>query len=170
MLRFLLADDAVLCEFVYDHLVRANPEQRDWLEALHADDAEMGESRLFEREGTWYLHITATRDVEEKSEASADKRTPIDVDIGEASILTVCHRDDSGSPVRPRLWADDGKAVRRLGKTYFTAKRRMQKRGSERIAESYGDSLWNQIDDVLHCVTHEVVEHAESVENPVLVL
>ena len=166
---------------------RANPDQRDWLEALDADDAEMGESRLFKRDGMWYLHVTATRDVEDKSEASADERTPADsesaepclatldrtpigVDIGEASLVTVCHRDGSGSPVRPRLWADDGKAVRRLRKTYFTAKRRLQKRGSERIAESYGDALWDQIDDVFHRVTREVVDYAESVENPVLVL
>ena len=149
---------------------RANPEQRDWLEALDADDAEIGESRLFERDGTWYLHVTATRDVEDKSEASADERTPIGVDIGEASLVTVCHRDGSDSPVRPRLWADDGKAVRRLRKTYFTAKRRLQKRGSERIAESYGDALWDQIDDVFHRVTREVVDYAKSVENPVLVL
>ncbi len=148
----------------------ANPEQREWLEAVYADDAEMGESRLFERDGTWYLHVTATRDVEDKSEASADERTPIGVDIGEASLVTVCHRDESGSPVRPELWADDGKAVRRLRKTYFTATRRLQQRGSERIAESYGDSLWDQIDDVFHRVTREVVEYAESVENPVLVL
>jgi len=41
-----------------------NPEQRDWLEALNAGDATMGESRLFERDGTWYLHVTATRDAE----------------------------------------------------------------------------------------------------------
>ncbi|EMA11723.1 RNA-guided endonuclease InsQ/TnpB family protein [Haloarcula marismortui] len=149
---------------------RANPEQREWLEALDADDAEMGESRLFERDGTWYLHITVTRDVEDQSEASADERTPIGVDIGEASLVTVCHRDGSGSPVRPRLWADDGKAVRRLRKTYFTAKRRLQKRGSERITESYADALWDQINDVFHRVTREVVEYAESVENPVLVL
>ena len=165
---------------------RANPEQRDWLEAVYADDAEIGESRLFERDGTWYLHVTATRDVEDKSEASADERTPPDksdepclagldktpigVDIGEASLVTVCHRDESGSPVRPRLWADDGKAVRRLRKTYFTAKRRLQKRGSERIADSFGDALWDQIDDVFHRVTREVVDYAESVENPVLVL
>ena len=149
---------------------RANPEQRDWLEAVYADDAEMGDSRLFERDGTWYLHITATRDVEDQSAASADERTPIGVDIGEASLVTVCHRDDSGSPVRPRLWADDGKAVRRLRKTYFTVTRRLQKRGSERIAASYGDALWDQIDDRFHRVTREVVEYAESVENPVVVL
>ena len=150
--------------------VRANPDQREWLEALHADDATMGESRLFERDGTWYLHVTATREVEKHSAVSADERTPIGVDIGEASLVTVCHRDKRGSPVRPELWADDGKAVRRLRKTYFTAKQRLQKRGSERIAASYGDTVWNQIDDVFHRVTREVVEYAESVENPVLVL
>ncbi|AXR79937.1 IS1341-type transposase (plasmid) [Natrarchaeobaculum sulfurireducens] len=149
---------------------RANPEHREWLEALYADDAEMGESRLFERDGTWYLHVTATRDVEGQSAASNNEQTPIGVDIGEASLVTVCHRDGSGSPVRPRLWADDGKAVRRLRKTYFTATKRLQKRGSERIVESYGNTLWDQIEDVFHRVTREVVEYAESVENPVLVL
>ena len=149
---------------------RANPDQREWIEAVYADDAEMGESRLFERDGTWYLHVTATRDVEDQSSASADERTATGVDIGEASLVTVCHRDERVSPVRPRLWADDGKAVRRLRKTYFTATRRLQKRNSERIVESYGESLWDQIDDVFHRVTREVVAYAESVENPVLVL
>jgi IS605 OrfB family transposase len=108
--------------------------------------------------------------VEDKSEASGDERTLVGVDIGEASLVTVCHRDEHGSPVRPQLWADDGKAVRRLRKTYFTATRRLQTRGSERIAESFGDALWGQIDDVFHRVTRKVVEYAESVENPVLVL
>ncbi|SEO53639.1 hypothetical protein SAMN05216388_10148 [Halorientalis persicus] len=140
---------------------RANPDQRKWLEALYAEDAEMGESRLFERDGMWHLHITATRDVEDKSEASADEQTPIGVDIGEASLVTVCHRDKSGSPVCPRLWADDAKAVRRLRKTHFTAKRRLQQRGSERIADSFGDALWDQIDDVFHRVAREVAEYAD---------
>jgi len=79
-----------------------NPEQRDWLEALNAGDATMGESRLFERDGTWYLHVTATRDAEGGSEVSDEERTPIGVDIGEASLVTVCHRDDHGCPTAPR--------------------------------------------------------------------
>jgi hypothetical protein len=57
-----------------------------------------------------------------------------------------------------------------LRKSYSTATRRLQTRGSERIAESLGDDLWTQIDDVFHRVTREVVNYAESVENPVLVL
>ena len=40
-----------------------NPEQREWLEALHAGDAKMGECRLFDRDGEWYFHIVATREV-----------------------------------------------------------------------------------------------------------
>ncbi len=42
-----------------------NPEQRGWLEALHAGDATMGECRLFDRDGAWYVQIVATRDVTE---------------------------------------------------------------------------------------------------------
>ncbi|WP_225335699.1 RNA-guided endonuclease InsQ/TnpB family protein [Halomicrobium urmianum] len=147
-----------------------NPDQREWLEAVNAGDAEMGERRLFQRDETWYLHVTATRGVEDCSGVAADERTPIGVDIGEASLATVCHRDEGGSPTRPELWADEGKTVRRLRKTYFTATRRLQERGSDRIAESFGDALWNHIDDVFHCVTRDVVEHAESVPNQVLVL
>jgi putative transposase len=85
-------------------------------------------------------------------------------------LLTVCHRDERGSPATPNLWNDEGKRVRQLRETYFTATQRLQKRGSERIAESYGDSLWRQIDDILYTVTSEVVDYADRFENPVLVL
>ena len=50
------------------------------------------------------------------------------------------------------------------------ATRRLQQRGSERIAESYGDELWRHIDHILHTVTSEVVAYADQFENPVLVL
>ncbi|ELZ03217.1 IS1341-type transposase [Natrialba chahannaoensis JCM 10990] len=145
-----------------------NPEQREWLEALHGGAAKMGECRLFDRDGEWYLHVVATRDVKERPSSASE--TPIGVDIGEASLLTVCHRNERGSPTTPTLWNDEGKQVRQLRETYFTATRRLQKRGSERIAESYGDSLWRQIDDILHTVTSEVVAYADQFENPVLVL
>ena len=146
-----------------------NPEQREWLEALQAGDAKMGECRLFDRDGEWYLHIVAKRDVAERQTPSS-VRTPIGVDIGEASLVTVCHRDERGSPTAPNLWNDEGKTVRQLRKTCFTATRRLQKRGSERLAESYGDELWRHIDHILHTVTSEVIAYADQLENPVLVL
>ena len=147
-----------------------NPEQRPWVEAVFAGDADMGECRLFERNGEWFLHMVATRKVEERSTDSVSEETPVGVDIGESALLTVCHRDERGTPTAPTLWTDEGKAVRRLRKTYFTATRRLQERGSERIAESFGDQLWRQIDHILHTVTDAVVEYAAGFENSVLVL
>mgnify|MGYP000403795916 FL=1 len=147
-----------------------NPEQRDWLEAVIAGDADVGEGRLLKRDGTWYFHLTAIRDVPLSSEGPAEERTPIGVDIGAASLVTVCHRDEHGSPTDPELWTDEGKTIRRLRKRYFTTMRRLQRRESERIADTFGDGLWAQIDDILHTVTRGVVEYAESVETPVLVL
>ena len=147
------------------------PEQRPWVEAVFAGNADMGECRLFRRDGEWYLHMVATREIEQRnSESSSADETPIGVDIGDAALLTVCHRDERGTPTAPTLWNDEGKEVRHLRKTYFTATRRLQERGSGRIAESYGDELWRRIDHILHTVTDAVVEHAASVENPVLVL
>jgi IS605 OrfB family transposase len=146
-----------------------NPEQRSWVEAVFAGDAKMGECRLFERDGEWYLHMVATQEVEQRPDSVSDE-TPIGVDIGESALLTVCHRDERGTPTAPTLWNDEGKEVRRLRKTYFTATRRLRERGSDRIADSFGDSLWRRIDHILHSVTDAVVEHAASVENPVLVL
>jgi IS605 OrfB family transposase len=149
-----------------------NPEQRDWMEALNAGDARMGECRLLDCDGDWFLHITVERDVEDRSSAraSADERTPVGVDIGDAALCTVCHRDERGIPTTPELWADDGSEVRRLRKTYFTATRRLQRRGSDRIAEEYGDALWGRIDHILHRVSREVVEYAAAIDTPVLVL
>jgi IS605 OrfB family transposase len=147
-----------------------NPEQRDWLEAVIAGDADVGEGRLLKREGTWYFHLIATRDIPLSSAVPPEQRTRIGVDIGEASLATVCHRDEHGSPTNPELWTEEGKTVRRLRKRYFTTMRRLQRRESERIADTFGDELWAQIDDILHTVTREVVEYAESVETPVLVL
>ena len=109
-----------------------DPEQRGWSEALNAGDATMGESRLFERDGTWYLHVTATRDVEERSEVSAEERTPIGVDIGEASLVTVSRKskisDESSktlrvfemSPRRPRF-SDRARTVGRRGQDRSSA-------------------------------------------------
>ncbi|SEO53387.1 hypothetical protein SAMN05216388_10141, partial [Halorientalis persicus] len=82
----------------------ANPEQRPWLEALHAGDAEMGECRLLERDGKWYLHVTATRDLEKRSASDPTDRTPVGVDIGDAALATVCHRDERGTPTAPDIY------------------------------------------------------------------
>jgi putative transposase len=96
--------------------------------------------------------MVATRGVEEGSTDSVSDATPIGVDIGEAALLTVCHRDERGTPTAPTLWNDEGKEIRRLWKAYFTATKCLQERGSESIAESFGDQLWRQIDHILHTV------------------
>jgi IS605 OrfB family transposase len=147
----------------------ANPHQRSWLEALYAGDAEMGECRLLERDGEWYLHITVTREVAERS-ASDTERTPVGVDIGDAALATVCHRDERGTPTAPDIYSDEASQVRHLRKTYFTATRRLQRRESERLIEEYGNSLWEHIDHIIHRVSRQVVERVRQVDTPVLVL
>ena len=146
----------------------ANPEHRPWLDALFSGEIAMGESRLLERDGEWFLHITAIREVEFQS--APKDRTPVGVDIGEAALATVCHRDERGTPTAPDIFNDEGSLVRRLRKMYFTATRRLKRRGSDRIVEEYGDNLWKRIDHIIHRVSRQVVERAHQVENPVIVL
>ncbi|WP_435181123.1 RNA-guided endonuclease TnpB family protein [Halorussus sp. AFM4] len=147
-----------------------NPDQRPWLEALHTGDAEMGECRLLERDREWSLHITATRKVEAQSVSDSVEPMPVGVDIGDAALATVCHRDERGIPSTPDIFTDEAAQVRHLRKMYFTATRRLQRRKSERIAEEYGDNLWERIDHIIHSVSRQVVEYAQQIENPVLVL
>lgn len=144
--------------------------QRDWLEALYHNDAEMGECQLIERDGDWYFHVSTTMAVEQSSSVSVDEQTPIGVDIGEAALATVCHRAECGSPANPTLWSDEGRDVRRLRETYVTAVKRLQERGSDRLAEEYGDDLWARIDDILDTVSSDIVTYALQFNNPVLVL
>ena len=144
--------------------------KRDWLEALYHGDAEMGECQLIERDGEWYVHMSVTREVEQPSSVSAEEQTPVGVDIGEAALATVCHRDERGTPTTPNIWSDESREVRNLRKTYFTATHRLQQREAERLDEEYGDELWARIDHLIDKVSQEVVAHVQAVENPVLVL
>lgn len=144
--------------------------QREWLEALYHGDAEMGECQLLERDSEWYFHVSATMEVEQSSSVSVAEQTPIGVDIGEAALATVCHRTECGSPANPTLWSAEGRDVRRLRETYFSAVKRLQERDSEQLVEEYGDKLWARIDDILDTVSSGIVEYARQVEQPVLVL
>ncbi len=144
--------------------------KRDWLDALYHGDAEMGECQLIERDGEWYVHMPVTRGVEQSRSASASEPTPIGVDIGEAALATVCHRDERGTPTTPTIWSDESREVRRLRKTYFTATRRLQQREAARLDEEYGDELWARIDQLIDTVSSDVIAHAQTVENPVVVL
>jgi putative transposase len=114
--------------------------------------------------------VAVTWIVEPSSSASSGEQTPIGVDIGEAALATVCHRDERGTPTTPNIWSDESRKVRHLRKTYFTATHRLQRREADRLAEEYGDELWARIDHIIDTVSSEVVSHAQTVENPVLVL
>jgi len=150
--------------------LKINPEQREWYEALYNEDARNGEFRLIEQpDGHWHVHTVVHREIEQQSISETDV-TPVGVDIGEASLATVCHRDHSDSPATPELYIDESKEVRRLREQYFSVKRRLQRRDSERLYEEYGDKLWRRIDDIIHNVSYRVVEYADDIENAVLVL
>jgi len=147
-----------------------NPDQREWLVALSTGGAEMGEGRLIERDGTWYLHLTVKRDVALSPSVSQPERTAVGVDIGEAALATVCHRDEYGTPTAPHCWTEAGAEVRRLRKKYCTAKKRLTKRDSSNVFEDLASKLWNRINHIIHRVTKEVVEYAADLDDPVLVL
>ena len=147
-----------------------NPEQRPLVEALYAGDVEPGEFRLIERDGDWYLHVTAHFDVADTVCSESDDVTPVGVDIGEAALATVCHRGDCGSPTAPRLWNDEAKTVRELRERYFTAMRRLQCREADALADRYGDEMWRRIDDILHTVSREIVEHIADIDGGMVVI
>ncbi len=147
-----------------------NPEQRPLVEALYAGDAKPGEFRLVEEDDDWYLHITVHFDVADSVCSESDDVTPVGVDIGEAALATVCHREDCGSPTAPRLWTEEAKTVRELRERYFTAMRRLQRREADVLTDRYGDEIWQKIDDILHTVSREIVEHVATVDGGMVVL
>ncbi|MFB6284293.1 MAG: RNA-guided endonuclease InsQ/TnpB family protein [Halobacteria archaeon] len=148
--------------------VTLNPEQRSWMEALYNKDAELGETRMFPRGGDWMLHITVHRDIEEQSVSGSV--TPVGVDIGETALATVCHLDECGSPTTPKIYSEEGSKVRELREKYFSISKRLQERGSKKLVKEIGDKIWRQIDDIIHTVTRRVVEYADEIDNPVVVL
>ncbi len=92
------------------------------------------------------------------------------MDVGEASLLTVCHRDEHGSPTDPTLFTDESTLVRRLRKTYFSVSKRLNERGSTATLDAYAETTWNRINDILHTVTRQAIDEIRELERPVLVL
>ncbi len=88
----------------------------------------------------WNGLITAQFEVSETVCSDLDDVTPVGVDIGEAALATVCHRNDCDSPVAPRLRNDEAKIVRELCKRYLTAMRRLH-RGEADVLGDYDDGI-----------------------------
>lgn len=71
--------------------------QREWLEALYHGNAEMGECQLIEQDDEWYIHMSATMEVEQSSSVSVSEQTPIGGGYRGSCV------DNGVSPCRVRL-------------------------------------------------------------------
>ncbi|USZ71439.1 transposase [Natronosalvus halobius] len=145
--------------------LRINPEQEALWHDLLTEDAKAGQIRLQRHRKNWVLHVTVEYPIEEPT--TDGDTTPVGLDTGETALITACGLK-RGTPTRPVLWS--GKRAKHLRKEMSTTLQRLQERDAEwRIDERF-DYYQNALTDILEKASCEVVEYANTFENPVIVM
>jgi len=133
------------------------------------DDVEFGESKLFRKNGEWFLNLTIEKEVNAKEvndknfkgyEFGENKRpVVISIDIGDKNPITSVE-----------LWGGEKKNVQFLGKEireirtkYYWARKnigRKKVRHGVRVIKKIGDKESRKVNDILHKITTKIIQRA----------
>ena len=114
-------------------------------------DYEIGESKVFRKNGDWYIHITISKEVEIKDSYSH----ALAVDIGERVMACVC---GTWSSLKPIFY---GKEIRGIRRHYAWLRRRLQKKKLLKKVKDIGNKESRIVNDRLHKISREIVNIAK---------
>ena len=120
---------------------------------------EVGESKVFRRNGEWYIHITVFKEVEIKESYSH----ALAVDIGERVMACVCGTWNSLKPIFY------GKEIRGIRRHYAWLRRRLQEKKLLKKVKEIGNKEHRIVNDILHKISREIVNIAKE-HNAVIVM
>lgn len=120
---------------------------------------EIGESKVFRRNGEWYIHITVSKEVKIKESYSH----ALAVDIGERVMACVCGTWNSLKPIFY------GKEIRGIRRHYTWLRRRLQEKKLLKKVKEIGKREHRIVNDILHKISREIVNLAKE-HNAVIVM
>jgi putative transposase len=116
------------------------------------EDAELCESKLFRRQGKFYVNLVFTFDAPPLRRGTS----VIGVDLGERVLATTV-LVQNGCVTGPRFF---GRAVRGIRRHHAWLRRRLQERGLNRVVKRMSDREKRRVDAVLHRISKKIVELA----------
>jgi len=124
-------------------------------------DMEICESKLFKRNGDFYLHIVVQREVDVPNPELTEKTVIIACDIGEANPITTIELWNYGTERRNVKFL--GKEIRGIRTLYSRIRkvigRKKVKHGAKVLDRIDRES--RKVNDVLHKITRKIVERAK---------
>jgi len=117
-------------------------------------DMEICESKLFKKDGEWWLHIVVQKEVEKPK---PNPRRIIAIDIGDRNIATKVELVD-GEVQNPKFY---GREVRGIRRHYDWLRRRLGEKRLLKKIKQIGRKEHRRVDDVLHKISREVVNRAK---------
>jgi len=114
-------------------------------------DYEIGESKVFRKNGDWYLHITISKEVELKESYAHT----IAVDIGERVMACVCGTWNSLKPIFY------GREIRGIRRHYAWLRRRLQEKKLLKKVKQIGNKESRIVNDLLHKISKEIINLAK---------
>ena len=111
---------------------------------------EIGESKIFRKNGEWYIYITVSKEIELKENYSH----VLAVDIGEKVMACVC---DTWNSLKPIFY---GKEIRGIRRHYAWLRKRLQKKKLLKKVKQIGNKERRVVNDLLHKISREIVNLA----------
>ncbi len=142
-----------------------NPSQSKYYHNLLNDQINLGEVQLVKKDNEFYVHIVVKYETEVQDPLECT--TQVGLDIGDNTLVAGCSLDGV-EPKYGEIWS--GNECKQLRKEWYTVKRRLQPRDSNKVFDDLGDSIWNRIDDIINKTTKQVVDYADQFDDPVIVM
>jgi len=112
---------------------------------------EIGESKVFRRNGRWYIYITVSKEAElRKNYAHL-----LAIDIGERVMACVCGTWNSQKPIFY------GRGIRGIRRHFAWLRRRLQERKLLKKVKQIGNKERRVVNDSLHKISREIVNLAK---------
>jgi len=115
---------------------------------------EICESKLFKKNGEWWLHIVVQKEVEKPK---PNPHKIIAIDIGDRNVATKVELID-GKVQKPKFY---GREVRGIRRHYDWLRRKLGEKKLLKKIKQIGRKEHRKVDDILHKISREIVNRAK---------
>jgi len=123
---------------------------------------EICESKLFKKDGEWWLHIVVQKEVEEPK---PNPHKIIAIDIGDRNIATKVELVN-GRIRNPKFY---GREVRGIRRHYDWLRRRLGEKKLLKVIKRIGRKEHRKVNDLLHKISRDVVNRAKELDATIVI-
>jgi len=125
-------------------------------------EMEICESKLFKKNGEWWLHIVVQKEIKEPK---PNPHRIIAIDIGDRNIATKVELID-GEVQKPKFYGGEIRGIRRH---FDWLRRRLGEKKLFKMIKRIGRKEHRKVDDLLHKISREIVDRAKELDATIVI-